>query len=260
MRNNVSDFWFLVSGFSLSAAVAAKLRLGRSLALPPCRALPLCRALPARKETADTRNQKPQTVSGYLLLEVLLALAVLSVVVVMVFQIIQTTLRVTSDINFLETQQQKVDGICELLRRNFVSLPQTCLFQTRKHNESTELLFRYAPFNFSWLKSGAQFGNVVIASRPQPDGRFALSVLQESGNALESYVDAGTDRKGDWVPLINNIDQLSWRFYDTLAAKWLPDWPDTGRKPNLVEMTFKLAGRNHTERCVFRWPIAQTGS
>ncbi|MBV8417572.1 MAG: hypothetical protein JO251_20410, partial [Verrucomicrobia bacterium] len=144
--------------------------------------------------------------------------------------------------------------------RNFVSLPQTCLFQTRKRNQSTELLFRYAPFNFSWLKTGAQFGNVVIASRPQPDGRFALSVLQESGNALESYIDAGTDRKGDWIPLVNDIDQLSWRFYDALAAKWQLEWPDTARKPNLVEITFKLAGRNHTERCVFRWPIAQTGS
>jgi type II secretion system protein J len=213
-----------------------------------------------RNEKPATRNQKRAPASGYLLLEVLLALAVLSVVVVMVFQIIQTTLRVTSNINFLETQQQKVDGICELLRRNFVSLPQTCLFQTRKRNESTELVFRYAPFNFSWLKTGAQFGNVVIAGRPQPDGRFALSVLQESGNPLESYVDAGTERKGDWIPLVNDVDQLSWRFYDSFAGKWLAEWPDTGRKPTLVEITFKLTGRNHTERCVFRWPIAQTGS
>jgi type II secretory pathway component PulJ len=69
---------------------------------------------------------------GYLLLEVLLALAILSLVVVMIFQIVQTTLRVTSDINFLGTQQQKVDGICELLRRNFLTMPQTTLLQTRK--------------------------------------------------------------------------------------------------------------------------------
>ena len=41
--------------------------------------------------------------------------------VVMIFQIIQTTLKVTSDINFLQTQQRKVDGISELLRRNFDS-------------------------------------------------------------------------------------------------------------------------------------------
>ncbi len=136
------------------------------------------------------------TASGYLLLEVLLALAILSIVVVMVFQIIQTTLKVTADINFLQLQQRKVDGICELLRRNFVSMPQTCLFQTRKKNGSVELVFRYAPFNFSWAKTGAKFGTFVIGSRPQPDGRFALSVLEESGNASESYIDGGRRTEG----------------------------------------------------------------
>ena len=206
------------------------------------------------------QNLETAASSGYLLVEVLLAIAILSIVVVMVFQIIQTTLRVTSDIDFLQTQQRKVDGICELLRRNFVSMPQTCLFQTRDHNGSTELIFRYAPFNFSWMNPGAKFGTVVIASRPQPDGRLALSVLEESGNALESYVDSGIERKSDWVPLVNDVDRLTWRFYDARAGKWSSDWPDTAVKPNLVEINIKLAGRNHLERGVFRWPIAQTGS
>lgn len=206
------------------------------------------------------QNLETAASSGYLLVEVLLAIAILSIVVVMVFQIIQTTLRVTSDIDFLQTQQRKVDGICELLRRNFVSMPVTCLFQTRNHNGSTELIFRYAPFNFSWMKPGAKFGTVVIASRPQPDGRLALSVLEESGNALESYVDSGIERKSDWVPLVNDVDRLTWRFYDARAGKWSSDWPDTAVKPNLVEINIKLAGRNHLERGVFRWPIAQTGS
>jgi type II secretion system protein J len=198
--------------------------------------------------------------SGYLLVEVLLAIAILSIVVIMVFQIIQTTLRVTSEINFLQAQQRKVDGICELLRRNFVNMPATCLFQTRNRNGLTELIFRYAPFNFSWMKPGAKFGTVVIASRPQPDGRLALSVLEESGNALESYVDSGIEWKSDWVPLVNDVDRLTWRFYDGRTGKWSSDWPDTGVKPNLVEINIKLAGRNHLERGVFRWPIAQTGS
>ena len=179
---------------------------------------------------------------------------------VMVFQIIQTTLRVTSEINFLQMQQRKVDGIVELLRRNFVSMPQTCVFQTRNQNGSLELLFRYAPFSFSWAKPGAKFGTVVIGSRPQPDGRLALSVLEESGNVAKSYVDGGVEQKGAWVPLITDVDELSWRFYDARAGKWATDWPDTALKPNLVEVTFKLAGRNHLERGVFRWPIAQTGS
>jgi type II secretion system protein J len=224
------------------------------------------RARPGPQTTGDEKpgikNQQSKKVApfGYLLLEVLLSIAILSIVVVMVFQIIQTTLRVTSEINFQQMQQRKVDGICELLRRNFVSMPQTCVFQTRNQNGSLELLFRYAPFSFSWAKPGAKFGTVVIGTRPQPDGRVALSVLEESGNVSESYVDGGIERKGNWVPLITDLDRLSWRFYDGRVGKWSSDWPDTALKPNLVEVTFQLAGRSHLERGVFRWPIAQTGS
>jgi type II secretion system protein J len=198
--------------------------------------------------------------SGYLLLEVLLAVAVLSISVVMIFRIIQTTLKATADITFLQTQQRKVDGISQLLRRNFDSMPQTCTFQTRNANGSLELIFRSAPFNFSWVTAGANFGTVVIAGRSQPNGRLALSVLQESGDALNSYVDGANEKKGEWFPLMDDVEQLSWRFFDGQAEKWATVWPNPAAKPSLVELTFKLAGRNHLERCVFRWPIAQTGS
>jgi hypothetical protein len=198
--------------------------------------------------------------SGYLLLEVLLALAVLSIVVVMIFQIIQTTLKVTADINFLQIKQREVDGICELLRRNFDSMPRTCMFQTRNNHGSIELIFRYAPFNFSWDNTKANLGTVVIASRPQPDGRSTLSVLQATGNPPDTYLDSAAEQKADWFPLMSDVDQLRWRFFAQPTGKWSLDWTDVGTKPSLVELTFKLAGRNHTDRCVFRWPIAQTGA
>jgi Type II secretion system (T2SS), protein J len=216
---------------------------------------------PAKKTLENERDARQAIQrSGYLLLEVLLALAVLSISVVMIFKIIQTTLKVTADIDFLQTQQRKVDGIYELLRRNFDSMPRTCTFQTRTVNGSLELIFRSAPFNFSWVTAGPNFGTVVIGSRPQADGRFALSVLQEGPNALDSYVDSGSEKKADWFPVMNDVERISWRFFDAVAGKWSTDWPDIATKPNLVEFTFKLAGREHTERCVFRWPVGTTGS
>jgi type II secretory pathway component PulJ len=211
------------------------------------------------QKLSKTKWARVQT-CGYLLLEVLLALAVLSISVVMIFRIIQTTLKATADINFLQTQQRKVDGISQLLRRNFDSMPQTCIFQTRSTNGSLELIFRSAPFNFSWVTTAANFGTVVIAGRSQSNGRLALSVLQESGDALSSYVDGANEKKGEWFPLMDDVEQLSWRFFDGQTEKWMPAWPNAASKPTLVELTFKLAGRNHLERCVFRWPMAQTGS
>jgi type II secretory pathway pseudopilin PulG len=194
---------------------------------------------------------------GYLLLEVLLALAILSFVVAMVFRIVQATLTVTADVTFLQTKQQQVDGLFELLQRNFCSLPEATQFQTRARRDMMELIFRRAPFHFTWSSEGPQFGTVVISPRSQADGRLALCVLHEPEDALESYVDGGKETTA-WVPLVTGIEQLSWRFYDVRVDKWLDDWRDLAAKPSLVEINFRIAGRQRTERGVFRWPVAQS--
>jgi type II secretory pathway component PulJ len=193
-----------------------------------------------------------------LLVEVILALAVLSLVVIMMFQIIQTTLKVTADIEFLQVQQRRVDAICELMRRNFDAMPATCSFQARNVAGSTQLIFGDAPFNFTWAKTGPSFGTVIITGREQPDGRLALSVLQRIGD-LDQTGKIG-DAKADWFPLLNGLEQIRWRFFSQQTGNWTSDWSDVGSKPNLVELTFKLAGRNHTDTCIFRWPTAQTGT
>ena len=196
--------------------------------------------------------------SGYLLFEVLLALAILTIVVVLVFRIIQTTVRATTSVAFLQTQQEEVDGLFELLRQNFSAMPQVTQFQTRLHQSAMELIFRRAPFTFSRSSEGPQFGTVVVSARPQPDGRLSLGILQEPENALDSYVDADQEKKANWFVLIADFDRLSWRFYDPRANKWQTDWNDTSTKPALVEVTFRLAGQTQTQRGVFRWPVAQT--
>ena len=194
---------------------------------------------------------------GYLLLEVLLALAILCIVVVMIFQIVQATLRITSDVNFLAVQQERVDGVSELLRRNFVMMPERTQFQTRTQNNQLELIFRNAPFHFTWTGAEAQFGTVVLSTRPQPDGRLSLAVLQDVATGADSYVDGGKDRKRDWVPIVTDIEQLSWRFFDSRTGNWSNDWHDASSKPSMVELTFKLSGRGRVERVVFPWPTTQ---
>ena len=219
-----------------------------------------CRRLAAgfpKRRYADTPIRRYDASPGYLLLEVLLALAILCIVVVMIFQIVQATLRITSDVNFLAVQQEKVDGVSELLRRNFVMMPERTQFQTRTQNNQLELIFRNAPFHFTWTGAEAQFGTVVLSTRPQPDGRLSLAVLQDLATGADSYVDGGKDRKGDWVPIVTDIEQLNWRFFDSRTSNWSNDWRDPSSKPSMVELTFKLSGRGRVERVVFPWPTTQ---
>jgi hypothetical protein len=206
----------------------------------------------SRSSGANSRSAK----AGYLLLEVILALAILTIVVTLVFRIIQTTVRVTTDVQYLQTEQEHADGLYELLRKHFDSLPLTTQFQTRRVRNALELIFLAAPFHFSWTSSGPQFGSTVISARRGADGFYTLAVVQEPENASVSYAVSGEAEHVKWAPIVGNLRECNWRFFDARTREWKTDWKDPGVKPTLFECTFELNGQVGPTRAVFRWPVA----
>jgi type II secretory pathway component PulJ len=200
------------------------------------------------------RRSSPQ--AGYLLLEVLLALAILTMITALVFRIIQTTVRTTREVTYLESLQERVDGISELLRQNFSNLPSVAQFQTKTLEAGTELVFRHVAFQFVTTPGIPEFGTVALSSRPQGDGRLYLAFYQEPEDARERLIQTNQEDKVSWTPLLNDLDQVSWRFFDLQNHNWRPDWPVNAVRPALVELTFRIAGQNQTHRAVFNCPAA----
>ena len=193
---------------------------------------------------------------GYLLLEVLLALAILSIIVGLVFRIIQTTSRVTSNVQFLQGQQEHSDGIYELLRKDIESLPSTAEFQTKRTRDDFELIFNETSFNFSWKGAESGFGTVVLAVRNQPDGRFSL-VATEIPEPPVSDPNA-TPPPTTVTTLITGLVRCDWRFFDRNTGNWVANWANGGDKPTLLECTFQVSGQPAPVRAVFPWRVAQT--
>ncbi|MBV9488531.1 MAG: hypothetical protein JO069_02245 [Verrucomicrobia bacterium] len=193
---------------------------------------------------------------GYLLLEVLLGLAILTMVTALVFRIIQTTVRTTHEVTYLESLQERVDGISELLRQNFSSLQSIVQFQTKSVQGGTELVFRQASFQFTATPGVPIFGTVALGTRPQKDGRLSLMYYQEPENAREHLIQSNREDRVAWTPLLENLEQIAWRFFDQRNHSWRVDWVDNAARPALVELTFRLAGQNQVHRVVLRWPTA----
>jgi type II secretory pathway component PulJ len=199
-----------------------------------------------------TRRSDPQ--AGYLLLEVLLALAILTMITALVFRIIQTTVRTTREVTYLESLQERVDGISELLRQNFSNLPAVAQFQTKTIETGTELVFQHVAFQFVTTPGIPAFGTVALASRPQADGRLYLAFYQEPEDAREHLIQTNQEGKIPWTPLLSDLDQVSWRFFDLQKNSWRPDWPVNGIRPALVELTFRIAGQSQAHRSIFNCP------
>ena len=206
-----------------------------------------------------TREVKPirRNAGGYLLLEVLLALAILSIIVGLVFRIIQTTSRVTSNVQFLQGQQEYSDGIYEILRKDIESLPSTAEFQTKRTKDEFELIFSETSFNFSWKGAESGFGTVILAVRHQPDGRFSLVVTEIPEPSV-------TDPNAAPPPptvttLVTGLVRCDWRFFDRNTGSWGATWT-SGDRPTLLECTFQVSGQPAPVRAVFPWRVAQTST
>jgi type II secretory pathway component PulJ len=203
---------------------------------------------------------RAQAQRGYLLLEVLLAMAILTMITAIVFRIIQTTVRATQEVTYLQSLQEKVDGIDELLRENFASLPPDVQFQTRTLQGNSELVFQNAAFHFTPTPGTPVYGTLVLAGRPDASGRLALSFLQEPENAREHLVELNQEGRAAWIPLLVDLDRISWRFYDVHSRNWRADWQNTSSRPTLVELTVRLTGQKQDHRLVFAWPTTVSAS
>jgi type II secretory pathway pseudopilin PulG len=212
----------------------------------------------AGRRLPETGNVKPvgRNAGGYLLLEVLLALAILSIIVGLVFRIIQTTSRVTSNVQFLQGQQEHSDGIYEILRKDIESLPVTAGFQTKRTRDDFELIFDETSFNFSWKATESGFGTVILAVKNQPDGRFSLvateipepPVLDPNATSPPPIV----------TTLITGLVRCDWRFFDRNTGNWVTNWTTGEDKPLLLQCTFQVSGQPAPVRAVFPWRVAST--
>lgn len=179
------------------------------------------------------------TRSGFTLLEITLAVAILGMMSLAIFRFVQsnlTALGVSSDANAAEAQY---DGLRDLLTAEWQSLSPRRAGMTgepfklndRQRDEiewncgaGPGLLTRYAT------------GDFTVSLRLQPENsksdRLDLGFSRES----QDDFDAG-DEGESWVPLIKNVNTLQILYFDPRLNTWIDRWSDGTRLPRLVKLT-----------------------
>jgi len=197
---------------------------------------------------------------GYLLLELLLAMAIFGIASALIFRIIQTATKTTQETQLIQVRTEKIDGIDQTLRSAFTGMPATAEFVTIKKGSDLLLGFANAAFQFSWQPGEVAFGALLIGAVQQGDGRYELRVAQIANP--DSNLDLPELAQGKdlvWTTIAADLDRLSWRFFDGQNKKWVTDWNDALVKPELIEVTFQASGDPQIRRVVYHWAVGRTG-
>jgi prepilin-type N-terminal cleavage/methylation domain-containing protein len=193
----------------------------------------------------STAQDKRARQGGFTLLEIILAAAILGMMSMAIFRFVQTNIAVLRISATENMETARYNGLLDLLTAQWQDLPtgsgalggDTYKFNDRSRDEivwacgaGPGLFTRYA---------GGEF-TVRMRLRPMKEGsdRFQLGCYRKPRDEAE-----GADEKETWVPLIDDVNGLRIRYFDTRLNAWVERWTDTGTLPRLIEMIIQRPNR-----------------
>jgi len=173
------------------------------------------------------------------LLEIMLAVAILGMMAMAIFQFVQTNLTALRFSSETQAADAQYDGLRDLLTNEWQNLTpvrarmvgEPFKLNDRERDEirwncgaGPGLLTRYAPGEFS----------VVLRLRPANDSsdQLDLGILRKSLDDSDKK-----EAHETWVPLIRNVGSLEIAYFDPNANSWMPRWPGGNRMPSLVKLS-----------------------
>jgi prepilin-type N-terminal cleavage/methylation domain-containing protein len=211
--------------------------------------------------------------SGFTLVEVLIGLALFSMLVGGIFAVQKGALEVSREVVESETRTLRMHSFCELLRRTFEQMPGNAKVNLRYYGGSgsdlTEVAFTDYPLALNWPGVTAGAKTVIFRTERSVGIGLRAAILYLD----EEQADSWTKKNGDFdetkilarITIMDGIAALGWRFYDDSLASpsqagrteeaWVNEWlVDNTRRPSEVEMALQFMDGSDPVKLVFWIP------
>ncbi len=181
---------------------------------------------------------KRTTARAFTLLEITLALLILSMMSLAIYRFVQTNLaalRISSETNKIDGQYS---GFENMITAQWQSLPngvgaltgEPLKLNERSRDEVTwtcsagpGLLTRYA--------AGEYQVNMRLRPSANNSGRMELGFVRKAKGDNE----IGEERES-WVPLLPDVESVEIRYFSPRVNQWIDRWADTVTLPRLVKI------------------------
>jgi prepilin-type N-terminal cleavage/methylation domain-containing protein len=203
---------------------------------------------------------------GFTLLELVIAMAVFSIVAVALFRVLDACMRTAGELQDSQRITRQMAVFTELCRKTFGTLPSSATFRVplMPEAEGQEIVFGNAPAIFALGDAPLNYGTTTLAVRPREDGLFELALSrsdfgppkEEDGLGGEVPLPEPDEKGRYWLLLVGELEWARWRFYDPRAKEWVESWTRSNRPP-LVELSLLLTGDTVPYRAVFPVSFAQ---
>jgi hypothetical protein len=179
---------------------------------------------------------------GLALIEVVLAMAILTLVVIGVYRIVAAAMQTTAEVRTLRIRTSEIQAFIHLCENTLRTLPATAQLTGINEEEAGRyipvLTFRNAPAAFAFGPHDAFLGPKSLRLVQQIGGLYRVDLILEEEEDLSRAV-----FKEPLPPLqlIKDLRSLAWQFYDKNTAQWTEAWENPDQRPSLVRLTMQPA-------------------
>jgi len=196
----------------------------------------MCRGADPEAQQRIAGKVALKTREAFTLLEVMLAVAIISLVALSIFRFVDSTLRVVAALNSGGDDLEQLETLCRMLQFQLNDLPsaQQGAISGQPH------IFNGTPADeLQWLSSA---GNGLFTAYAAGDYRVTLMIRNDPKTNTPELglrrvpVSARDANEFNWVPLVPGIKAMESRYFDARLNTWVEKWTDPQARPNLVRL------------------------
>ena len=192
------------------------------------------------------RSSNGRERAGFTLLEMVIAMGVLSMLLVGIFSVAKSTMELSGDLAYGQERHMMRQNFIDFMRRSFRTLPGEAEFRLEvKSGAGT-----YLP-TLTVINGGTSFSpgealppetGVELTAEKLPGGylRVLLRLLDEEQTAmLRNGQPPARSGVQTVLPLMDNVGRFEWKFFDPNTQRWETLWQDS-RRPLMAELNMQL--------------------
>lgn len=195
---------------------------------------------------------------GFTLFEIILASTIFVLLAGGVYFSVASCVSALDEVAREQMDARRQGAFADFLRNGFLNLPATAQVSVEadrtEGGESVRLLLNKAGDAFATGAAPHRGGGVVLATMPDGRGTSDLQIARFPDRLSESERLKNLQRS-DWLPLLEGVSALRWRFFDGVSGRFLETWDNPGTQPELVELSFTTDRGEQT--LLFRVPHAE---
>ncbi|MEI7912406.1 MAG: prepilin-type N-terminal cleavage/methylation domain-containing protein, partial [Verrucomicrobiota bacterium] len=205
--------------------------------------------------------------SGFTLLELVMAMLLLTILIGMVFGTARTSLALGNSVVKSQNEEMLHQAFFELLSKRFAALPGNTRFDLQVQGAGgqylSDLTLQNVPLSFTWGGQPRIAKTVQLSTVRRRSGFLSIVLRYYENEILEGSAapDAGKsiidNKPFAEVELLKDVAYFEWRVLDGTSLEWQYDWDIQGRLPLQLELTVAFGAQGEEIRQIFWIPPKQ---